>query len=320
MKEVGGEEFFGATLKRKIETTLAENQMTPTVAADELEQVRQRMEQFHNALNQASSAFGTFRISDEKLAPGECEIGVLVPRDAVDNRLVPFADELRELSFILQTFSEVATGKPDDLAIKTISSSGLLVYILASPLFAACLARAVERVVGLYKSLLEIRKIQLEIRSLGVPDESTQGIEEYANHHMDRGIEKVSVEIVNEFYMGADGGRKNELTNAVRISLNKIANRIDNGYNIEVRCEPLPAAEETAENAEQRAAIAAVQAASANMQFLKLEGKPLLRLPEERLEEPGKTEESEKPRKPKKKAGSRKKQPVRETDHIGEKL
>ncbi len=51
LKEIGGEEFFGATLKEKIETTLAANQMTPNVAADELEPLRQRMESFRNALN-----------------------------------------------------------------------------------------------------------------------------------------------------------------------------------------------------------------------------------------------------------------------------
>jgi len=186
---------------------------------------------------------------------------------------------LKELSFILNHFSEVATGKPDDLAIKTISSSDLLVYLNAGIPFGACLAVAIERVVSLYKSLLEIRKLQVDIRNQGVPDEATKGIEEYASQHMEKGIQELSVDIVAEFYKGKDGGRKNELITAVRISLNKIANRIDRGYNIEVRCEP-PADDEDGHNEEVKAAVAQVLAASANMQFLKLEGKPLLRLPE----------------------------------------
>lgn len=277
--EIGGDDLFGAALNKTIEATIGRNQMTPAVAADELEPVRARMEKFSSALAQATSSFSALKIGDEKLAPGECEVGMLIPRSAVGNRLFELTAELRELGIILNTFSEVATGKADELPIETISSSDFLIYILASAPFAACLASAVGAVLGHYKTLLEIRKLQLEIAKLGVPNESAKGIEEYANQHMERGIEKVTVEIMNQFYTGNDGGRKNELTNAVRISLNKIANRIDNGYNIEVRCEPLGAATPE-ESKGQRAAIAAVQAASKNMQFLKLDGKPILRLPE----------------------------------------
>jgi hypothetical protein len=237
------------------------------------------MEQFYNALTQAASAFSTFKIGDEKLAPGECEVGMLIPRSAVSNRLLDLTKELGELAFILNTFSEVATGKTDDLSIETISSSDFLIYLLAAPGFAACLSSAVGAVLGHYKSLLEIRKLQLEIRKLGVPDESAKGIEEYANQHMEKGIESVTTDIMNQFYKGKDGGRRNELTTAVRISLNRLANRIDQGYNIEVRCEPFTAAAKP-ENEEQRAAIETVQSNSANMRFLKLDGKPILKLPE----------------------------------------
>jgi hypothetical protein len=310
--EIGGEDFFGAKLRHKIQTTIAENQMTPSVAADQLEALRQRMEKFYNALNQASSAFSTLKISDERLGSGECEVGILIPRGAVHNQLIPFADELHELSFILNTFSEVATSKPDELVIKTISSSGLLVYLLAAPPFAACLAAGVERVVALYKNLLEIRKIQMDIQRLGVPDESTKGIEDYANTHMEKGIENVSVEIVNNFYKG-ERGRKNELTTAIRFSLNMIANRIDEGYNIEVRAEPLAAADDAKkENAEKKAAIAAVQAASANLQFLKLEGRPILRLPEPEKPQPGQA--SEKPKRTKTKSEQEEKRKIRLED------
>ncbi len=209
---------------------------------------------------------------------------MLIPRGEVDNQLVSFANELKELSFILNQFSEVATGAPDSLEIKTISSTDLLVYLNAGIPFGACLAVAIERIVALYKSLLEIRKLQVDIRKQGVPDDATKGIEEYANRHMEEGIEKLSVEIISEFYKGKDGGRRNELTSAIKISLNRIANRIDRGYNIEVRCEPPATNDPKAQSDEMKTAVSQVLAASSNMQFLKLEGRPLLRLPEKRDE------------------------------------
>jgi len=77
----------------------------------------------------------------------------------------------------------------------------------------------------------------------------------------------------------------------VRISLNKVANRIDHGFNLEVRVEPIvKKKDEEKENAEIQRAIAAIQSATENMQFMKLEGQPILKLPEgkeEKREEEG---------------------------------
>ena len=67
-----------------------------------------------------------------------------------------------------------------------------------------------------------------------MPEEQTKGIEDHANKLMESGIDKLSKAIVEEYYKGDDGGRKHELINAMRIALNRIANRIDRGFNIEV--------------------------------------------------------------------------------------
>jgi len=99
---------------------------------------------------------------------------------------------------------------------------------------------------------------------------------------MEAEIEKFTVEIVNEYHTGKDGGRKNELTNAVKISLNKIANRIDRGFNFEVRIEPpKPLPQDAKEANEVKQAVHTIQVASVNMQYMKLEGPPILALPED---------------------------------------
>lgn len=288
LSEIGGEDLFGRFLKAAIEAIFAQNQITPAVALEELQQLHKRLLSFKNALDQCSTSLKHFKIGDEKLSPGECEIGVLIPRLAVENKLLDFAEELKELGFILNTFAEVATGHKDDLDIRTISSSDLLVYLQASAPYAACVAFCIERVVVLYKQLLEIRKLRQEIRKQGVPDNDTSGIESYANQLMEKGIEKIAVEVVKEYHKKDDKGRTNELTNAVRISLNKVANRIDKGFNIEVRVVPTPKPkDDEKENKELQKAIATIQVATANMQFMKLEGQPILRLPE-REEKPKK--------------------------------
>jgi hypothetical protein len=280
LHEIGGDELVGEKLKNEIEGSLARNQLTPAVAYQELTALLKRLEEFRDALQQAFSAFTQLKIGNERLEPGKCEIGVLIPRQAVENSLPKFAEELEELTFILNTFSEVATNQTAELKITTISSSDLLVYLdPGNATFAACLAVALERVVALYKQMLEIRKLHGELETKGVPSKIAEDLDKYANEVVGLGIQKLSVEIVDEFYTtNKDGGRKNELKNAVHISLNKIANRIDKGFYIEVRCEPPdPAAEATEDEIK---AIETVQAAAAKMQFLNLEGKPLLKLAE----------------------------------------
>lgn len=280
LREIGGEPFLGKALKERVTTVLGENQITPAVALLKLQQTLEELQKFESALTSAASAFRQLRIGDEKLQPGECEIGVLVPRQAVRNQLLDFSKELNELGFILNTFSEVATGQPDQLEIRTLSSSDLLVYLEASAPYAACLAVAIERIVALYKQLLEIRKLHQEIREQGVPDKETSGIVRYANELMQKGIQDASEEIVNEYYQQAERGRKNELTNAVGLAMNKLANRIDHGFNLEVRVEPPAKGDPKSQNEQLRKAVAAIQSATGNMQFLKLGGEPLLRLPE----------------------------------------
>jgi len=291
LSELGGDGLVGESLKTAIEDIFSRNQITPAVALEELQTLHKHLQAFNNALDQALVAFKHFQIGNEKLAPGNCEIGFLIPRTAVENKLLDFADELQEIGFILNTLAEVATGRKDDLKIRTISTSDLLVYLQAAVPYAACVAICVERVVALYKQLLEIRKLHGEILKQGVPNKEMSGIEKYANQLMKTGIEKIAADVIKQYHKIDDDGRKNELMNAVRISLNKLANRIDQGFNFEVRMTPpLAAKNEEKHNLELQKAITTIQSATVNMQFMKLEGQPILRLPEEK-EKPKKTKE-----------------------------
>lgn len=285
LTEIGGEGLFGSSLKTTVEDIFQRNQITPAVALQQLGKLAGNVDKFQEAVDSLLSAFKVFRIGDETLAPGNSEIGMLIPRAAVDNKLTEFAEELDEMGFVLNTFAEIATGKPDDLSIRTISSSDLTVYLNAGIPFAACLAVAIERIVALYKQLLEIKKLRADLLKQGVPEKQLLGIESHANELISKGIDELASDIVEKFYHHKDGHRKNELTNAARIALNKLANRIDRGYNIEVRVEPPKPSEDKKPDAEMFANVAAIQNAAKQMQFLKLEGEPILQLTEGTLKE-----------------------------------
>src|SRR6266571_6550303 len=88
--EMGGEELFGKTLKQRVQQILADNQMTPGVAHQQLGEILDNLQAFKKALDQLLAAFEHFKIGSEELDPGEAEITLLIPRDAVHDKLEEF--------------------------------------------------------------------------------------------------------------------------------------------------------------------------------------------------------------------------------------
>ena len=118
-----------------------------------------------------------------------------------------------------------------------------------------------------------------------VSDEELKSIDIHINTKMDKAIEELAREIIAEYYKQSSKVKKNELTNSLRISLNKLANRIDRGYNIEVRVAELPKEElqegqEKSELIEEIRHFEVIKKTMPNLQFIHLEGEPVLSLPE----------------------------------------
>lgn len=283
LTELGGEGLLGLELRTTVEEIFSRNQITPSVALDEIKQLHTQVHDFREAFVLIINAFEHLEIGADDLAPGECELGVLVPRSFVKNKLENFGEELRELDKIFNVFAEVVTGSRPGFDIRSISSSDFSMLIDVVPEIGACLAIAVERIVALYKQLLEIRKLRNELKDQGIPKQKLKGIEDHANTVMDNGIEKLTPELIKQFYKKGDDGRKHELSMDLKYALKKIAGRIDRGYNIEIRVEPLEAdAEEDTGEAPPAVFqhIQTIRSAAQALQYIKKEGEPILSLPE----------------------------------------
>lgn len=291
LEELGVTELLSKQLELRIEDIFSRNKITPTIAQQELQQILTELQTIISSLENLLTAFSQLQIGSEELGQGNCEVGILVPRLFVDNRLDKFSDELSELNKIFGVFSEISTGSRPGFEIRTISSSALTIFLDTAPVVGACISVAIEKIISLYKQLLEIRKLQGELKKQGLEKKDLKGIEDHANKHMELGIEKLVQELLTEFHDGKDTGRTNELSIELKYSLTKVANRIDRGFNIEVRmAEPEEAT--TAEDEEQSNAIkyhARIQKASETLQFLRLGDDPILSLPEEKTEKPKKS-------------------------------
>jgi hypothetical protein len=280
LEELGVDRLSGGRLGETIREIFERNQITPSVAAAEVGDLYSEVEAMSTRLDELVAGLAHFGIGSEELEPGEAEVGVLIPRGAVNNQLGVLGDEFQRLQKVFGPFLELGTGSRPPVEVVTIASTDFGVFLDVAPKAAMFVAVAVERIVALYKTLLEIRKLRQDIENQGVPAESLEGIDEHAKSVMESGIEEIAADLIANAPATLDNGRRNELENELRVALNSIANRIDAGFNIDVRGEAEEAADGE-EPSDDAAAIQAVRDASPNLKFINRSGRPILSLPEE---------------------------------------
>jgi hypothetical protein len=281
VQEIGYSPYLGEQLRRKIEEIFQRNKITLTIARDEIVPIGDKLSELKEAVAQGVNAMKALSIGTEKLSPGECELGFIIPRLAVKDRLDSFAAECKEFDLIFSTFSEVAMGSSHHYHIKTISSSDLSVFLESAPAVAALVAAAAERILAVYKQMLEIKKLKQDLLAKNVPATALTDLDKHENSRMVTAVDEITLEIISEYCVVDDPGRRNELQNATRISLNKLANRIDRGYHIEVRVGPPPQTEKEEEIKAFEKHSDTINKALKNLEFIRVEGEPLLTLPEE---------------------------------------
>jgi hypothetical protein len=283
LDELGATELVGNRLAERINEIFSRNYITPSVALQEVQQLATDVRGLLESLGAITNAFAKLGIGKEDLSPGECELGVLVPRLYVNNLLGEFAEELKDLNQLLGVFSEISTGSRSGFEIKTISSTDLSVFLQVGAVVAAAIATAIERIVALYKTFLEVRKLKNDLSEQGVSKMNLAGIENHATSIMKDGIENLLKEILKTHKANIDSGRKNELEIELRLALNGLASRIDRGFNFEVRMEE-PDTVEASDDSEKndqtklRHYFETIASATESMQFLKLDGDPILKI------------------------------------------
>jgi hypothetical protein len=292
LEEMGISDLVGEPLLEQIEAVLQVNDITPSTAAGEVGQIKDRVESLVTSLNQAEDAFNFLQISSEDLSPGEFEIGVMIPRKAVDNGLKGLGEEFVDLKKIIDAFSELAGENRPEVKVRSISSSEFQVFLDSAPAVAAMLATTLERLMKAYERYLNIRKLHRELSEAGIPEENLEGVSGFVSGTMEEKIREIVEEVLKESEI-TDEGRLNELRKDLTVRVNALAERIDNGYDVAVRAGDLPEsvegeAEELDPNTKK--ATETVLEAQKSLEFMNVEGKAILSL--KRPDEPTGTTDS----------------------------
>jgi hypothetical protein len=247
-EELGLVEVMGDSLLESIEAVLARNEMTPAVADGEITPLAEQVTSTVSQLSTMVSAFAHFGIGADE-PRGDAEIILTIPRSAVHDELRELGEEFQTLWKILVPFQELTTGTRSGIPVGTISSTAFGLELLAAPAVAYGVAKAVNEILSVYKNILDIRQARNELKASGLPDDALEAVDAHANSLMGERTSSLADDLLSEFAVAQplDPGRRNELTIELRLSLNALANRIDSGYEIDVRA-PSPPDEASDEN------------------------------------------------------------------------
>lgn len=290
LDELGGTEILGLNLWETINETFQKNQITPAVALKTTKELQQRLIAFYGGIDAILNGFNTLQLKEDELEPNHSEIGFLIPRSFIGNDLETLGEEIHEITLILNSLTELISGKKQSYQIRNLSSSDPLITISSETLnWVLAFAIAVDWLLNKYKTLLEIRKLRSDLKEKGLTDQELKGVEDHANKHMKKAIDEIVVQIDNNYADIKDTGRRNELKNGLTIGFNKLVNRIDKGYNIEIRIsKPDIPQEEEKQSKEDKAKLAIynqVLDISHNIEFNKVDGESILSLSESQQKE-----------------------------------
>jgi hypothetical protein len=283
LKELKVAPLLGSQLRKRIDEIFKRNGITPAVAADELDQLVQQVQELSSALSSMKSSFERLSIGAEELDAGEVEVSFLIPRREVHNGLEGLGREFMSIKRILNPFLELSTGNREEVQVMAIASSEFEAFLLLVPAAAAYFAKALETVLNIYEKVLNIRKAKKELEDSGIAPDYVERLDGEANAMTKKEIEQFVDQLMKERTEVENPDRANELRTDLAKQTMELAKRIDHGYRVDLQARELEPTTEDHEpdgRAEQQAAVQEVLAARNRLKAFKLTGKPILGLPE----------------------------------------
>lgn len=236
IEEIGATDLLGENLLQQINESFQQLDVTPSLVHNDVGRIVRELSEFQKSLDGLLAGFRSFGISADTLSPYTAELGVLIPRGDNRESLRVFAADVRKLNGELQPFHELVTGKSADFRIRSLSSSDLAMFLDVLPETAAAIVGTVWALTNAYDKFLDIRLKRKELSDAGVPDESLEPIDSWAAEIISKQVDEITRELMDEFEdVERPSGRRNEVEGLLKLSIKKLAGRLDVGYHFSAR-------------------------------------------------------------------------------------
>lgn len=250
IESIGASDYFGLTGFQKLEDILNKNSFDIQKTVTDLQIFIQKRTEFVTLINATSENLKKLNIIPHFHNDNTFEVGLLMPKELTKNKIINLTKELNHWDKVFKTLKELTSGSTDDTEINFVNNGSLEFFIDNGPQIAACLAVALERIVKLYKNIVEIRSAKEKLKELGISTGEQKSIEKQEKEIFNKGIDTIASDIVKEFATKQlESGRVNELKIAVKGHITYIAKCIDNGMIIEINSPEISEPEEPKETA-----------------------------------------------------------------------
>lgn len=242
LEEIGVAGLLGKRARDRVEAAFQRNEVTPAVALAEINELVNELDILELNLGYFVASADYFGIRSEELAPGQAELAIMVPRGEVHEETAQFGRELQKLDKIVAPFFEVVGETPEPTRLAAVSSSDYGVFLDLAPHVALAVAGAVSFILDQYKKVLDIRLLKSQLDGLQLPGGAVtetqagvaQGLMKMATETMESAI-AAEVASIDLSATVTEEGRQNEVRVALTVSYARIADRVDRGYNFDVR-------------------------------------------------------------------------------------
>jgi hypothetical protein len=235
MEEIDVLSYYGNYALAEINSILTSSNYDIQKTIKELESFKEERDKIVLIIENTRLNLDALKIDPHYHKNTTFEVGILIPKELTDNKIVLLTKELNKWDKVLKTFRELAEGETEDTEISFVSNGSLQFFIDNSPQVAMCLAMVLERVAKLYKNIIEIREAREKLKTLGISPVESKFIEKQEKDQFNKEIEKISTDLVKQFAIkNIETGRLNELKIAVKGHVTYICKCVDSGITIEI--------------------------------------------------------------------------------------
>ena len=259
---------------------------TSVQSLDQLRALAEDVTAFTEALEQINTSFTTLGIKDEELNVGESVVGMTIPREGINGGLRGLQREIAFFAQFLVELTEVIEGSTEENEVYSLHASDFGIDVMATLPVAAQFAAIVAGVKAAFDMIKDFKNLKEKAEELGVDEDTVNKLTEKGEAAMETKLDEIHAEIFQDCKVD-ENGRVNELKSGMKLRLNGLANRMDQGFSFEVRTSlPESPSEEDEKHVEAIRSFGSIK-------FEPLEGSRLLELPENEDDEGSLSESSE---------------------------
>lgn len=233
--DTGGEAFFGAGLEHSLREIVEKQSMVPADMLVSLQKFRKQLGDYLNSIVKIAEEMGGLGIEYEELEADQFEFGALFPKDLVGKTIADLEGELNHLDRLFKALNEMMGNGSTSPSVRSISSSWWQFFLDLDYQQIAAISIAIERIVALYKSNLEIQKLKQDADKNGLGPEFAELIDKKIDDKLKSGMMEIAKEVRAKVQVNKDEERCNELETQLRLELVHIAKRMNQGAAYEIR-------------------------------------------------------------------------------------